>query len=215
MGFFSNLFGDGGDKQPKARKLTHPRDLRTGDIIKFHYLDQADVSGKEFEVAQINTYLYGNLAYPELVLKDRSNHIIYMMVEEEDGEEYLALSKKVGKANITDLVSPDDLSAMQQASTGYKLAIQQKLEGLDDWLSQSYKKVDHNIKGAFIKGDARYLNDEEASRQEKFSSHTLEDASGEYALELEIYASGETELSVTVYHDIDEIEEMWPGQHVQ
>jgi hypothetical protein len=210
MSFFKSLFGSG-DNEPKARRLSHPRDLRAGDIIKFRYIDQSDVSGKEFEVSQINTYIYGDLCYPELVLKDRSGNIIYMMVEEEDGEEYLALSKKVDKAKINDLIAPNDMTAIQAKGNGTSVTVATKPEGFEEWLVDNYREVDDNVRGAFVKGDARYLSNEEINRQERFSSHVLEDADGEYALEVEVYETGETELSVTVYQDINEIEEMWPG----
>jgi hypothetical protein len=210
MSFFKNLFGSN-KNEPKARKLTHPRDLRAGDIIKFRYVDQSDVSGKEFEVSQINTYLYGDLCYPELVLKDRSGHIIYLMVEEEDGEEYLALSKKVGKGNVSDVLNQEQLDEITQRGTGTKVKITNKPEGFGQWLVSNYKEVEDNIKGAFIKGDARYLSDAEINKQEKFSSHTLVDKSDEYAIEIELYDTGEVELSATVYLEISEIEEMWPG----
>lgn len=210
MSFFKSLFGSG-DSEPKGRKLSHPRDLRAGDIIKFRYIDQSDVSGKEFEVAQINTYIYGDICYPELVLKDRSSNIVYMMVEEEDGEEYLALSKKVDKTKINDLISPNDMTAIQARGNGTSVTVATKPEGYAEWLVDHYREVDDNVRGAFVKGDARYLSDEEMNRQERFSSHVLEDADGEYALEIEVYETGEIELSVTAYQDVHEIEEMWPG----
>ena len=50
------------------------------------------------------------------------------------------------------------------------------------------------------------------SKKENFVSHILEDKEGDYALEIEIYESGEVELSVTAYHKLSVIEEMWPGQ---
>lgn len=210
MSFFKNLFGSGED-EPKARRLLHPRDLRTGDIIKFRYIDQSDVSGKEFEVSKINTYIYGTLCYPELILKDRSSNIIYLTVEEEDGEEYLALSKKVRKAAINNIIAPNDMTAIQAKGNGTKITIASKPEGLEEWLVDHYKEVDDNIKGAFLVGDARELTDTEIKKQERFSSHTLEDSKGEYALEVEVYETGEVELSVTAYQDISEIEEMWPS----
>ncbi len=214
MSFFKNLFGQwgsGGENASQTRRLSHPRDLRAGDIIKFRYLSQSDVSGKEFEISQINTYIYGDLCYPELVLKDRSGHIIYMMVEEEDGEEYLALSKKVEKAKINDLIAPNDMTAIQAKGNGTSVTIATKPEGYKEWLVDHYRETDDHVRGAFVKGDVRYLTEEEINKQERFSSHVLEDADGEYALEVEVYETGETELSVTVYHDIQEIEEMWPG----
>lgn len=209
-GFFKKLFGSS-NEAPKRRRLSHPRDLRAGDIIKFRHLDQPDVSGKEFEVSQINTYIYGNLCYPELILKDRTNHIIYMMVEEEDGEEYLALSRKIAKADLNDVIPADEIAKIRSPGTGTTIVPAIQPEGFEPWFVERYKEVDDRVKGTFVKGDVRYLSDEDANSQEQFSSHILEDSEGEYALELEIYDTGEMELSVSVYHDINEIEQMWPS----
>jgi hypothetical protein len=210
-GFFKRMFG-GGDEKKKARRLSHPRDLRVGDIVKFRYVDQSDVSGKEFEVSLINTYMYGNLCYPELILKDRSSNIIYMMVEEEDGEEYLALSKKVGKTQLDEIIGQSQLDAVLQRGTGTRVTIKVKPVGLEEWLTEKYTESDDNIKGSFVKGDARYLSNEDVNRRENFSSYTLVDKSDKYALEIEVYEAGQIELSATVYHEIEEIEEMWPGK---
>jgi len=210
MSFFKKLFGLE-DKQPEARRLSHPRDLRAGDIIKFRYVDQSDVSGQSFEVSQINTYIYGDLCYPELVLKDRAGHIIYMMVEEEDGEEYLALSKKVAKAKMNDLIKPTDMEKIRAKGNGVAVTIATKPEGFESWLVNEYQEVDDQVRGAFVKGDARYLTEEQINRREQFTAHILEDVEGDYALELEIYSSGVMELSVTAYLAVEEIEEMWPG----
>jgi hypothetical protein len=210
MSFFRNLFGG---KKPKLRQLSHPRDLITGDIIKFQYTKQADLSAQEFEVHQVNTYIYDNIHYPELVLKDRAGNIIYMMVEEEDGEEFLALSKKVEKAKIHDLVTEADLQTIQTQGNGTSLSIADKSKPpqLDGWLVDNYRKVDNNIKGAFIKGDLRQGSSQDhVQNHENFTSHVLEDQTGEYSLEITIYKSGENELSATIYQDITIIEEMWP-----
>ncbi|MEZ8382473.1 hypothetical protein [Vibrio splendidus] len=209
MSFFKKLFGLG-DNKAEARILSHPRDLRAGDIIKFRYSDQSDVSGQQFEVFQINTYIYSDLCYPELVLKDRTGNIIFMMVEEEDGEEYLALSKKVDKARVSDLLTPDDIDAIKAPGAGTSVTVASKPEGLDEWLVKHYREVDDRVTGAFVKGDARDLSDEELKRQERFSSHVLEDSDGEFAIEIEFYETGEMEVSATVYQEISEIEEMWP-----
>jgi hypothetical protein len=209
-GFFKSLFGS---REPKsdARRLAHPRDLRQGDIIKFGYIEQPELSNTEFEVTQINTYIYGDLCYPELVLKDRYANLVYMMVEEEDGDEYLALCKKIQKSEVSEVIGDDAMTRILTRGTGAQIPILKKPSGLETWLVDSYRKVDDNVKGAFVKGDVRYLSVEDINRQEKFTSHILEDSSEEYAIEIEIYSTGETEVCATVYHDIDEIEEMWPS----
>jgi hypothetical protein len=209
-GFFKSLFGSG-ESQGGARRLSHPRDLREGDIIKFGYIEQPDLSNTEFEVSQINTYIYGELCYPELILKDRSGNLVYMMVEEEDGDEYLALCKKIQKSEVSEVIGDDAMTRILTRGTGSQIPILKKPSGLETWLVDSYREVDDSVKGAFVKGDARYLAVEDINRQEKFTSHILEDSTEEYAIEIEIYSTGETEVCATVYHDIDEIEEMWPS----
>jgi hypothetical protein len=210
MNFFKALFSN--KETPRVRRLSHPRDLQKGDIIKFRFLDQEALSGQTFEIAIVNTYLYGNLCYPELVLKDREGQLLYLMVEEEDGDEYLALSKKIPKAQVFDFLTEDQLLLFKEGKPGQKISIATPPDDFSQWLSSGYIKSDSNIKGAFIKGDARFLSDAEISRREHFTSHTAEDSSEEFCLELEIYESGEQELCVTVYHDIEAIEEMWPSK---
>jgi hypothetical protein len=213
MGFLSNLFGGGGGAaKEQVRRLSHPRDIRTGDILKFRYLDQPELSNTEFEVAQINTYIYGNLCYPELVLKDRTGTLLYMMYEEEDGEEYLALSKKIDKAKISDVIPSELMTSLRTWGTGKKINPASVPQGFEEWLVNNYREVDDDVKGAFVKGDARYLSDEDLQRQEHFTSYILEDDEGEYAIEIEVYETGETEMCATVYHDLQAIEEMWPAQ---
>jgi len=211
-GFFSRLFGGGGNSAPPQPKLEHPRDLRAGDIIKLRYLKQQSLSGKTFEVSQVNTYIYGNMCYPELVLKDRDGNILFLMVEEEDGEESLAFSKKIGKADIRSVLSQEQLDAILKQGAGTKVRIANKPEALKEWLVDKYTETDDHVKGVFLKGDARSLSDAEMKQTEPFSSHVLMDKSDEYALEIEVYETGELELSVTVYLELNELEEMWPGK---
>lgn len=213
MGFFNNLFGGGASRKVAERSLRHPRDLRAGDIIKFGLLPQTDISGKEFEVTHVNTYIYGEMGYPELVLKDREGKIIFLMVEEEDGEEYMALSKKVGKVMMQEIMGPWDLNEIKKVGTGTKIDIAKTPEGFEEWMVDQYIEVQDAVMGAYMKGDARNMTDAELQKGvERFSSYILEDKTEEFALEIEGYESGETEMCVTVYHELRGIEEMWPGQ---
>ncbi|MDA9817843.1 hypothetical protein N9C35_02245 [Flavobacteriaceae bacterium] len=195
-GFFGKLFGN---KKPEIRKLSHPRDLQEGDIIKLSFLDQDDISGQEFQISQVNNYLYDGISYPELILKGKSSKPISMMVEEEDGEEYLAFSKKLSKSQAVNLLG-EDLDKIIKKGTGFKISITNKPEALEQWLANKYSKTEDNVKGSFVKGNI----------SENFTSYLLTDSSDEYALEIEKYDSNEIEVSVTIYHDFTAIEEMWP-----
>lgn len=210
LNFLKSFFSSDSDKKI-TRVLKHPSDLRMGDIIKFKLLDNNDLNSKQFEVAIVNTYIYGDMCYPELVLKDADNNIFYMMTEEEDGEEYIAISKKVGRGNVSDILNQTQIDEIKERGTGTKVTIANTPSGYRQWVTSEYKEVEDSVSGSFVKGDARYLSDEQISKREYFTSHTLVDSSDEFALELECYKTGEVELSATIYLEIDDIEEMWPA----
>lgn len=214
MRWLKALFGhdEHSGQSAGVRHLTHPNQLRTGDIIKFKFMDISESSGKQFEIHQINTYLYGNMCYPEMILKDRDGVLLYMSVEDEDGEEYLCLSKKIGKAHILDVISAENLDDITSKGVGHSITIQNPSPEYKEWLSNRYTEVDDNVQGAFIKGDGRELSDQAMKQRESFTSFLLESEDEEYALELEVYSSGERELCATRYFDIEEIDEMWPQQ---
>lgn len=197
-----------------VRKLSHPDHLREGDIVKFAYMEQEDLSNNEFEITKINTYIYGNICYPEIILKDRQGKLLYMMFEEEDGEEYLAISKKIDKADIEDIIGQDVIAKITSddfiSKNRTKFSIKSKPSEFDHWLVGDYREVDSNVKGSFLKGDARYLSEEQMKLQEKFISFLAEDKEGEYAIEIEVYDSGEIEVCASIYCDINQIAEMWP-----
>lgn len=204
-GFFNKLFGsrDASD----TRKLSHPSQLREGDFLKLKFLPQSDLSGKTFEVSKVNTYTYDGADYPEKILKDREGNIIFMMIEEEDGEEYVGFSKKVPKSQIREIIHQNTLDSILEPGTGITLKASNKPEGFEQWLVDAYRETDE-YKGHFAKGDARA---DESQVGEKFKSFLLTDTSDEYALEIEVYGTNEIELSATVYHDINVIEEILPG----
>ncbi len=193
--------------EPVMRRLTHPRDLKAGDIVRFSHLPQPELSNAEFEVSIVNTYRYGQIDYPELVLKDRAGGIVYLMVEEEDGEEYCGISRKIPKAAMHELFTPEAVQQMMDAPRGEKIAPDAQ-DGFAEWMAKKYTKTEHEVLGAFIKGDTRT---DAAGGQERFTSYIFEDKGGDYALELEYYDTGELELCVTVYHELSAIAEMWPG----
>lgn len=209
MKWLRALFG-GGAETTATRHLSHPDQLRAGDIIKFKFMDLSETSGTQFEVLQVNTNIYGQLCYPELVLKDRDGVLLYVTIEDEDGEEYLSLCKKIGKAKMQDILSPTDIKNIQTKGIGVKITPTIPAE-LQQWLTNQYTEVEE-VKGAFVKGDARSLSDAELKQRDPFTSYLLESDDEEWALELEVYDSGEMELCATRYFDLEEIEEMWPQQ---
>ena len=210
---FLKRFFSPSEKAETVRRLTHPQQLQTGDILKFRFSNLPDISGKEFEVSTVNSYIYGDIGYSECVLKDRDNNLLYLMVEEEDGEEYLALSKKIDKSDLVKFISPSDLEAIKTKGLGTQVTCSvDALKDMERWVTKSYEVVDADIKGSFVKGDIRFMQETEMQKREHFSSYLLECNDYEdAAIEIEIYSTGEIEACATAYLEFSDIEEMWPA----
>lgn len=230
LSFLKFFFGGSSPKEPPAvRPLETVEDLRPGDVIEFGYLDQLQLSNRQFTVEQVSTYIYGNLCYPEVILKGDDNDVFYLMYENEDGEEYLALSRKIPKARITAILTGAGLEQLleEMEAVSSNQPVPRKLgtdygklhslpqsgpEHWRQWLAGEYYIDDAMVKGEFVRSDARYLKDEALqSLLEPFTSWTFIDEEDEKALEFELYSTGEMEVSATVYLSLSAISLMLPG----
>ena len=135
------------------------------------------------------------------------------MAEDEDGEEYISISKKIEKTQLIQLLSREDLEKVQKQGLGTQIACNKgAVEEMDQWLSNSYEVADYPVSGSFVKGDIRFATGSEPQREEAFTSYLLESTrDDDLALEIEIYNTGEIEASATIYFDFSDIEEMWPS----
>ena len=99
MSFFSKIFGSK-DEQVQRDVLAHPSQLQIGDIVKFSFIDQADLSNQTTEVVEINTYDFEGESSTSFTLKTTSNTIIWLSVTKDEGTEYLSLSKKLTRGQV-------------------------------------------------------------------------------------------------------------------
>ena len=90
------------NEEPKGRTLTHPRDLRVGDVIVMD--DGFDLPiqlrGQQFEVKKVQTYQFEHEQNSEWILKGIDNRPIFLGVEEEDGSCELTFSIKIERDEV-------------------------------------------------------------------------------------------------------------------
>jgi len=67
MSFISKVFSK--KDAPSRPLLEHPKDLQLGDLIKFRFLPQQDISNQRFEITEINTYDFKQQAYTVFTLQ--------------------------------------------------------------------------------------------------------------------------------------------------
>jgi len=206
-GIFKKWFGK--DDEVQRGALTHPKDLEIGDIIKFSFLPQRELSATRFTVTEINTYDYENDNVTEFLLSGENRFQIFMSVDNDGGEEYLSISRKLTKKEVSELF--DNAQIADIFSEGHSELNRQPTapKNLETWTSDYYSEdIDCRV-GFYHEGDFRNketpIYEEESERLEYYS---LTDDTDEFAIDVEIYNEGETEIYATIYLEISSISEL-------
>ncbi|MDQ6967146.1 MAG: hypothetical protein Q9M14_00505 [Mariprofundaceae bacterium] len=204
--------GKDDDGLEAAQPLNHPSQLNVGDIIKMSFLDQSDLSNKRFEVKAVNSYDFGSDPEISFTLKGESGKVFFLTVCSDNGEEKLSFSKIMKRAQVTELFQEQAFGQLFNEGADTRLERQAIPTGFEEWTAASYVEEEDCLKGYYYKGDYRKQPfprfEDESSGVEYY---LLEDPEKAFAIEVEVYASGETEVSATLYLDLSAIEEMWPA----
>jgi len=214
MSWLGGVFGKKNSESEAVRSLTHPSDLNTGDIIKMAFLDQEDLSTQRLEVTDVNTYDFENKAEPSFTLKNDAGKVFFLSVENNNGKEYLSISKLLKRKKVLALFDEAAFAGLFHAGAGIKLNRRADFpSSLEEWTAPQYIEEQNCTNGYYHEGDYRKRPLPQFEKDAcGLQYYLLEDPDGDYAIEVEVYADGETEVSASVYLPMTSIEEMWPGQ---
>lgn len=197
-------------EETELRDLSHPRDLQTGDIIKFQYLPQSDLSNKQFEISNINTYDFEDRNLTEFTLKGDNKDGIYLIVDETGDEPFLSLSKKIQRPVVEQLFDLDEFSELFDNEDHSVLNRLNVPDNLENWTTKQYRQEIFAEGGYFHKGDFRNKSvPEDENAGDDFEYYLAIDDTRKYTIEAEVYDDGETDVIVTIRLPLTSIEEMW------
>jgi len=201
----------GGDEEQPVRELNHARDLQVGDIVKFRYLPQSDLSNQQFEVNSINTYDFEDRNLTEFVLKGNQPELIFMTVDETGDEPFLALSKKISRDVVEKLFNLDEFALLFDDESNNTLQPISEPESLEGWTGKAYIQEIFSEGGYFFKGDYRSQSiPQNENEGDRFDYYLAIDNTREFVVEAEVYDGGETDVLITVRRPLRDIEELWP-----
>jgi len=214
MAWLGKLFGKGGKGDAETiRPLNHPSELDKGDIIKLSFLDQQDLSNKRFEVDDVNTYDFKGEQSTSFTLKGESGEIVFLSVERKNGKEYLAFSRLLKRSEVLELFDEQDFASVFDEGANTRLERRAAPASFEDWTAAQYVEEEDCSQGYYHEGDYRNRSlprfEDESSSLEYY---LLQDPHGDFAIGIEVYESGETEVSAIIYLDIPTIAELWPAR---
>src|SRR6185312_1772093 len=95
-------------KKNQADEKLQPSQLQVGSVIGFGFVPQAILSGRRLQVSAINTYQFGEEALTSFVLTQDQDPGVSTIVAESEGEQYLALSRRIPSGDRTKLFNAAD-----------------------------------------------------------------------------------------------------------
>ncbi len=206
---FGDKAGAGG-----ARRLATAGDLRAGDLLTFkHRLSLPPaLQGQTFEVSEVGTYHFDDGLHVQLTLDGTDGGRIYLDLPERGATE-LSLSREAPRADVLRLFDEGAFAALWDEGLA-TLELAAQLPEYEGWVAERYDQVVNFGEGYFYSRDRR---GEDVSRHvdddaEELRYHECEDASGRFGVTVEVWADGETDVSLDVNCPLDVIESMWPGE---
>ncbi|MEN8166355.1 MAG: hypothetical protein ABFS39_12530 [Pseudomonadota bacterium] len=214
MGFFKKFgWNKGGEESPRC--LEHPRDLEPGDMLKFAFSDQGEISGASFTLDRVRTLDLGGddnkLTY--FMLSDAENQVRLRVVDDDTLEVALevlpdALFSAVKKGDVAMALDPDSGSHnIIKARKVDKIPLDMR-----QWVGKVYRQEGY-VKAYRYEGDYRKralpTTIQEGEQGCDYAYFVSDDR--QRALEIRVFEGGRTEVHLCVFLPLRKIEELWPG----
>ena len=202
-------------KDPDSRQLEHPRDLLEGDLVNItdSYALPSQLRGAGFKVVAVGTYQFEYEFETSFSLEGQDDYRIDLMVEKEDGRERAALSLSINRDVVEQLFDLDQFSEIFEEDVQTVLGLQQDAPELTGWTAPLYRQQACAERGYFYQQDYRGSSPpDEEGEGEPFDYYSLVSDDGKYAVEIEVWGGGETDVVLTIYRPLSDIKELWPGR---
>lgn len=194
-------------KNQQPEKL-RPEQLQMGSTLGFGFVPQANLSGRRLTVSAINTYQFGEESLTSFVLSQDTESSVSLIVAESEGEQYLAISRRISIGDRMKLCDAVQLENVAENPDTTNLNCKDNLPDFKGWLAASYKREIMGLAGRLYKGDFRKSVLPSASQGEEFKYTLLVSENNEQAIEIEKYNDGRMEVYATVYRRISDIGEV-------
>lgn len=202
-------------KKEPERQLNHASELKKGDM--FTVIDSfaypAWLKGQTLRVIDIQTYQYQHSSDTEFVLESDSGQVVFLQIEQEDGEQWANFSIKVQRDEVEDIFGLDHFARIFDEESLTHITVQNIPERFTQFLANSYQQSESPFVCYFHNKDYRNqaLPRYEQEGGELCEMICLESDDKGFGLNIEIWDGGETEVSLTLTRPITDIVDLFPG----
>lgn len=181
--------------------------LQVGSAIVFGFVPQSSLSGRRLQITGINTYQFGSEALTSFVLTQDRDPGVSMIIAESEGEQYLALSRRITISDRIKMFESKDLENVIEKADTTQLICKDNPD-FKGWTVGTYRREIQGMKGFLYAGDFRKAALPHANSAQEFKYVLLASESNEHAIEIEKYNDGRIEMYATVYRRTSDISEV-------
>lgn len=199
-----------------VRQLESVNDLQTGDIISLATLIKLPraLHERSLEIIHIATNEFEHDCERVLTLKSDDNQLVYLSIENTDGEQTLCFSKSLARADVESLFDMEAFAGIFDPAH-IRLAAEHIPAHLTGWMREGdYQQSSFDVQGFYHDKDyfeQGKITDSITEAGKEFRVHYLESAEdSDFGLSAEVYGDGETEIYLNVYSSQHAIKDMWP-----
>ncbi|WP_404341591.1 hypothetical protein [Pseudoalteromonas mariniglutinosa] len=202
-------------KKAPERRLTEASQLQQGDMLtvidSFAYPNW--LKGQTLRVVDVQTYQYQRSAEYELVLESESGQVVFLQIENDDGEQWAHFAIKIQRDDVDDIFTLDEFARIFDEEQLTAIKVQNSPERYSQFLADSYQQSEAPFVCYFHNKDYRNkpLPSYEDEGGEPCEMICLTSSDESHGLNIEIWEGGETEVSLTMTRPISDIVDLFPG----
>ncbi len=214
MSFLKRIFGEKRGEEAPPRCLDHPKDLQTGDILKFGFTAQKAVSNGSFTVLEVTTLdLGGEESKKTLFSLSGGQDSLRLAVTNDARGDRLEVGLSLLPDDVGQLFPLEAFVDLLDPDTGVHHVLERiaEPEPFGGWTAPVYRQ--EAGKNAYrYKGDYRKrLMPQDADAGHGLSYYYLVSDDRRHAIEVQVYDGGHTEVYLLAYLSASNIEELWPA----
>lgn len=202
-------------KKAPERQLNQASELKKGDM--FTVIDSfaypSWLKGQTLRVIDTQTYQYQRSSDTEFVLETNSGQVVFLQIEQEDGEQYANFSIKIQRDEVEDIFGLDEFARIFDEESLTHITVQNTPERFMQFLANSYQQSEAPYVCYFHNKDFRgqALPRYEQEGGEPCEMICLASPDEGHSVNIEIWEGGETEVSLTLTRPISDIVDLFPG----
>lgn len=202
-------------KPAPERELNHPSELKKGDMLTIidSFAYPAWLKGQTLRVTGVQTYQYQHSADYELVLESDSGQVVFLQIEQEDGEQWANFSIKIQRDDVDAIFTLDEFARIFDEDDLTYIDVKNTPAELAPFLANGYQQAEAPYVCYFHEQDyrGRSLPQYEQEGGEPCEVIYLSSADEKHGLNIEIWQGGDTEVSLTLCRPVSDIVELFPA----